>query len=485
MYNVKRTLDILNTYLNHESSGFGKCRCLATTCPSKPESFLAMQQGLQMPEKTAEKKLSLVNKLILSYAAIAIFTMAATVFSIFGLQSLNGIVRDIARNDLTIVKRTENLRDIILTQERSAAKFSVLKSPEFRVLFDQRHKEFTTTIEFLNKSDSGAFLDQLIRNYRDFNTTANTLFDKQTDDIKPLKKAAEKVYASIDSLSAFRQAILNAKLENADRRRETTVRYTLLLSSMGFILALSVMAFFLFTISSSIKKLKRATHCIAEGDFDFNPDIPPGDEIGDLAEDFTRMAKRLKILEQISLDASPLTRLPGNIAIERVLTKKLHRGETFAVCYADLDNFKAYSDRFGYIRGSDLIKMTGEVIYEAVQQNADENAFVGHIGGDDFVMIVSADEIEGVCTAVIDMFTKKVPEFYTPEDLETGYIEGEDRYGVVRQFPIMTISIAVVMCQQGEYDSAVKIAKTAAEIKEFAKGEAGSNYFIDRRKRAR
>jgi diguanylate cyclase (GGDEF)-like protein len=438
-----------------------------------------------MSGKTARNKLSLVNKLVISYAAIAIFTMAATVFSTFGLQSLNGIVQDIVRNDLTFLKRIENLRDSVLTQERSAAKFSVLKSPEFKLLFDQRHKEFIASIEILNKSDSGPFIDQLVHNYRDFSSKAEILFEKKSDDIKPLKNAAEKVYSSIDALSVFRQAILNAKLENADHKRETTVKWTLLLSSMGFVLALSVMAFFLFTISSSIKKLKRATHSISEGDFDFDPNIPPGDEIGDLAEDFTRMAKRLKVLEQISLDASPLTRLPGNIAIERVLTKKLHRGETFAVCYADLDNFKAYSDRYGYIRGSDLIKMTGEVIYEAVQQNADENAFVGHIGGDDFVMIVSSDEVDDVCTAVIDMFTEKVPEYYTPEDLEAGHIEGADRYGVTRRFPIMTISIAVVMCQQGEYDSAVKIAKTAAEIKEYAKGEAGSNYFIDRRKRAR
>jgi diguanylate cyclase (GGDEF)-like protein len=438
-----------------------------------------------MSEKTSRNKLSLVNKLVTSYAAIAIFTMAATVFSIFGLQSLNSIVQDIARNDLTFLKRIESLRDTVLTQERSAAKFSVLKSPEFRTLFDQRHKEFVTSINILNKSGSEPFINELVHNYRDFSSKAEILFDKKSDDIKPLKNAAEKVYSSIDALSVFRQAILNAKLENADRKRETTVKWTLLLSSMGFVLALIVMAFFLFTISSSIKKLKRATHCIAEGDFDFDPNIPPGDEIGDLAEDFTRMAKRLKVLEQISLDASPLTRLPGNIAIERVLTKKLHQGETFAVCYADLDNFKAYSDRYGYIRGSDLIKMTGEVIYEAVQQKADDNSFVGHIGGDDFVMIVSSDNVDDLCTAVIEAFTNKVPEYYTPEDLEEGYIEGADRYGVTRRFPIMTISIAVVMCQQGEYDSAVKIAKTAAEIKEYAKGEAGSNYFIDRRKRAR
>ncbi|MDD2335590.1 MAG: diguanylate cyclase [Geobacteraceae bacterium] len=438
-----------------------------------------------MAENNTTSKLSLINKLILSYAAIAFFTMAATVFSVFGLQSLNGIVRDIARNDLPFVKRTEILHDSLQAQERSAAKFSVLKSPEFKQLFDQRQKEFSSVIEDIGKSDSGPLLADIVRNYRDFGSKAEILFQDKSDDITPLKETAEKVNASIEALSKARQVILNEKLENADQKRETTVQWTLLLSTMGFVLALSVMAFFLVTISSSIKKLKRATHSIAEGNFDFDPDIPPGDEIGDLAEDFTKMAKRLKILEQISLDASPLTRLPGNIAIERILTKKLQAGETFAVCYADLDNFKAYSDRYGYIRGSDLIKMAGEVIYEAVQQNADKNAFVGHIGGDDFIMIVSSTEVDAVCQAVIDAFTDEIPQFYTPEDLELGHIEGPDRYGVNRIFPIMTISIAVVMCQQGEYDSAVKIAKTAAEIKEFAKGEAGSNYFIDRRKRAR
>ena len=442
-------------------------------------------QGSAMAKKNAPTKLSLVNKLILSYAAIAFFTMAATVFSVFGLQSLNGIVRDIARNDLPFVKNMEKLHDSIQAQERSAAKFSVLKSPEFRLLFEQRQEEFDSVIETLNKTDSGPLLDDIIHNYRDFSSKAKILFDEKSDDITPLKNTTEKVNDAIDTLSVSRQLILNDKLENADLKRETTVQWTLLLSSLGFLLALSVMAFFLFTISSSIKKLKRATHSIAEGNFDFDPDIPPGDEIGDLAEDFTRMAKRLKILEQLSLDASPLTRLPGNIAIERVLTKKLQKGETFAVCYADLDNFKGYSDRYGYIRGSDLIKMTGEVIHEAVQKNADENAFVGHIGGDDFIMIIASDEVDRVCQAVIDAFTDEVPQFYTPEDLEQGHIEGPDRYGIIRKFPIMTISIAVVMCQQGEYDSAVKIAKTAAEIKDFAKGEAGSNYFIDRRKRAR
>ncbi len=198
-----------------------------------------------MAEKNTASKLTLINKLILSYAAIAFFTMAATVFSVFGLQSLNGIVRDIAINDLPFVKRTEILHDSLQAQERSAAKFSVLKSPEFKQLFDQRQKEFSTVIETLGKSDPGPLLDDIVRNYRDFSSKAEILFQNKSDDITPLKDTTEKVNASIEALSKARQVILNEKLENADQKRETTVQWTLLLSTMGFVLALSVMAFFL------------------------------------------------------------------------------------------------------------------------------------------------------------------------------------------------------------------------------------------------
>lgn len=438
-----------------------------------------------MPSSSQRKRISLVQKLIISYFAVAVFSMAATGFSIFGLHSLNGIVRDIARNDFGFMKSAEGLRESISAQERNAAKYSVLKSHEFKELYLQRNREFLSMIDELKQNGSGALLARLVTDFSEFSKRADDLFQAKNKDIKQLKKAAEKVNTSIDALFASRQVVLNNKLKKADEKREMTVKWTLFLSFSGFILAFGVMALFIYTISSSIKKLKRATHYIAEGNFDYDPHIPSGDEIGDLAKDFVTMAGRLKVSEQMCLDASPLTRLPGNIAIERILTKKLQKGEPFAVCYADLDNFKAYSDRYGYIRGSDMIKMTGEVIYEVVQRHTDDNAFVGHIGGDDFVMLVSSDDVDRVCQGVIDDFTVRVPEFYNEEDLSRGSIEGLDRYGVKRVFPLMTISIAVVMCQQGEYDSAVKIAKTAAEIKDYAKGAAGSNYFIDRRKRAR
>jgi diguanylate cyclase (GGDEF)-like protein len=246
-----------------------------------------------------------------------------------------------------------------------------------------------------------------------------------------------------------------------------------------------VIVVILYNTSSSLRKLKRATFRIAEGDFDYDPQIPAGDEFGDLARDFTRMATKLKQLEQMCLDASPLTRLPGNIAIEKVLDRKLQEDEPFAVCYGDLDNFKAYNDRYGYIKGSEVIKMTGEIIYDAVKCHSNEDAFVGHVGGDDFIMVVPTKDVGAVCTAVIDTFTERIREHYSDEDLARGAIEGNDRYGVRRIFPIMTISIAVLTCQKGEYDSAVKIAKAAVQIKEYVKESPGSNYLINRRRKER
>jgi diguanylate cyclase (GGDEF)-like protein len=278
---------------------------------------------------------------------------------------------------------------------------------------------------------------------------------------------------------------VNERLDEADERESSTVGVTLVLSFGGFVLAVIVATFVTLNISKALNKLKKATHRIAEGDFDYDPQISGGDEISDLAQDFIRMAGRLKELEQQSLDASPLTRLPGNIAIERILTRKLQSRTPFAVCYADLDNFKAYNDHYGYIQASEVIKLTGQIISETVSSLEHADDFVGHVGGDDFVMVVSQERAEAICQAVIERFDSMIRENYTPEDLATGAIEGVDRYGVPRTFPIMTISIAVLLCNQEEYASAVDIARAAAEIKDFVKGNPGSNYHINRRRDTR
>jgi diguanylate cyclase (GGDEF)-like protein len=438
-----------------------------------------------MKRRLTPRRLTLIQKLIASYLAIAFFSMAAIVFSITGLYSLNKIVKDIAHNDFATINSTNRLFDSINAQERYAAKYSILKSPEFLELFQNRQREFEKILTRMSRSTTADRVVPISKSYKVFKTDADLIFQETTKNLQNLKNSAEEVRSSIDRFYNDQQNLLNTKLEIANHKQDLTIQWSFLISLTGLFLAVCVIVVFLYNTSSSLRKLKRATFRIAEGDFDYDPQIPAGDEFGDLARDFTRMAAKLKQLEQMCLDASPLTRLPGNIAIEKVLDRKLQDEEPFAVCYGDLDNFKAYNDRYGYIKGSEVIKMTGEIIYDAVKCHSNEDAFVGHVGGDDFVMVLPTKDVEPVCRTVIDTFTEKIREHYNEQDLSKGAIEGNDRYGVRRVFPIMTISIAVLTCQKGEYDSAVKIAKAAVQIKEYVKESAGSNYLINRRRKER
>lgn len=433
-----------------------------------------------MKTNTTRIRLSLVQKLVASYAAIAFFTLTALLFSITGLYSITRTARDMAQHDLLVISSAMKLHESLVAQERASGKYAILKSPEFIELFRQRQNEFLgiiATLKKLHHDDVASLAD----GYAKYQATVETMLKGGPEQEQLQKELASHLLQKIDDMASKGQQQLNEKLAEAERNERSTVQLTLLLSFTGFLLAIGVAAFVVITISAAIGKLKKATHRIAEGDFDYDPRIPPGDEIGDLAHDFTSMAGRLKVLEQMSLDASPLTRLPGNIAIERVLSKQLNSGEQFAVCYADLDNFKAYNDRYGYIKASEVIKITAEIIDEAVRELDGEDSFVGHVGGDDFVIVTASGMAAPICEAIITRFDEEIRRHYSDEDLARGAIEGDDRYGVHRIFPIMTISIAAVICEKGIYDSAVDIAKTAADLKDYLKGKSGSNFFVNRR----
>lgn len=431
------------------------------------------------------KRFSLIQKLVASYAAMTLFIMAAMVFSILGLYSLNRTAREIAKRDLAVVDTVNKLRESIIAQERYASKFAILKSSEFAELYRKREKDFLETLRTFPQAVPHQEVTTLTTLYETFRRDVTQLLAGSRTEEGRFRDSATRVLKSLDTIAGNEQIRLNEKLKAADGKERATVRWTLILSFTGFLLSILVAAFSIFNISSAIAKLKKATHRIAEGEFDYDPQIPAGDEIGDLAVDFSRMAKRLKDLEQVNLDASPLTRLPGNIAIERVLSKRLHDGAPFAICYGDLDNFKAYNDRYGYVKASEVIKITAELIFDVVKRFGDKEAFVGHVGGDDFIVILSCETMETVCKEIIAAFDAEIVKHYSGEDVARGAIEGVDRYGVERVFPLMTISIAVVVSRQGEFGSAVDIARTASQLKDYAKGQAGSNYFINRRKQPR
>ena len=179
--------------------------------------------------------------------------------------------------------------------------------------------------------------------------------------------------------------------------------------------------------------------------------------------------------------ANPLTGLCGNVEIQSELNYRLANKKKIAVIYCDLDNFKAFNDVYGFARGDSVIKLTADIIRDAVQFEGNRDDFIGHIGGDDFVIITSWDKYENICKMIIEDFDKKILFLYNEEDRKKGYISTKNRLGQLRNFPIMTISLAVTTNEKRNYESALEIAEVAAEVKRYVKNLDGSNYMKDRR----
>lgn len=179
---------------------------------------------------------------------------------------------------------------------------------------------------------------------------------------------------------------------------------------------------------------------------------------------------------------SPLTGLPGNIQIQVELRKRLLKKEEFVVLYFDLDNFKEYNDTYGFLKGDEVIKFTAKTILKTMHNYKFEDSFVGHIGGDDFVGITSGIDYERLCQDIITVFDANIKEYFNQEDIEKGYLEVENRKGVIEQFPITAISIGVVKVNPGEYENPLEIGEIGAQVKHLAKTQIGSSYAINRRK---
>ncbi|HSQ36426.1 MAG TPA: response regulator [Acidimicrobiia bacterium] len=182
-------------------------------------------------------------------------------------------------------------------------------------------------------------------------------------------------------------------------------------------------------------------------------------------------------------DLSPLTALPGNFRIAEELEKRVTGGLPLAVIHTDLDNFKAFNDHYGFMRGDTVIKFSANVLVAAAVETGDATCFVGHIGGDDFVVVMHPDAAEQFCKTVIDRFDDGILDFYDPADALRGYVEVIDRRGERHAFPIVSISLGVATNLRRTFSSEWEASAVASEMKAHAKGEAGSCYRVDRRTR--
>lgn len=211
-----------------------------------------------------------------------------------------------------------------------------------------------------------------------------------------------------------------------------------------------------------------------------------------LFEDYIRNAdlnndllSRVKLgiirLERVT-EINPLTRLPGNLSITRQVRRRISNNESFALAYADLDNFKPFNDRYGFGRGDELIRMTGRIIFNVVKAAQSLGCFVGHIGGDDFVFIMKPDLIENAAKMIVEQFDRVVAGFYDPEDWNAGYIPGKDRQGNITKFPVTSISIGIADTEKKSFSHHGELMEVASEMKCYAKQFTGSCIRLDQRK---
>ncbi len=191
----------------------------------------------------------------------------------------------------------------------------------------------------------------------------------------------------------------------------------------------------------------------------------------------TLLKRMTDIRIELALDSNPLSRLPGNNSINQEVDHRLQQNKSFMLCYIDIDSFKAFNDYYGYERGDRVIQVVAGILKDV----SGSNDFVGHIGGDDFVMLLEADNWRSKAELILQYFSTESILMYQAEDRERGYIIAESRQGQQLHFDLMSLSMAVVPCESGLYSSHIAIAEVACEVKHQAKHQAGNSIVVNRR----
>ncbi|KMQ51599.1 response regulator receiver modulated diguanylate cyclase [Chitinispirillum alkaliphilum] len=240
---------------------------------------------------------------------------------------------------------------------------------------------------------------------------------------------------------------------------------------------------FLFTkmILLPLRKINEATKLIAKGDLEIRVPITGSDEFGQLASSFNEMSVSLARMRDEAKGSNPLTGLPGNITIANYIDECLLSGKKICVLYCDLDNFKAYNDKYGFTKGDEAILYTRDCMLTVAKRKDLKNVFVGHEGGDDFVIVCPFEYWETIAKAFITTFDRGIYQFYNSTDARNGCIESVNRLGERQKFPLMSISVAVVTNKTRPFRRHAEMIQVAAEVKKYVKSMDGSCYAIDRR----
>jgi diguanylate cyclase (GGDEF)-like protein len=444
--------------------------------------------------KTRKKflQLNIAKKMILGFFPLFILTVVMAIYALASLSRVTRINRSIVEVDIPLMKAADQMVDSLISQELHGSTYDILKTTQSLGLWDEAVHAFRTQIQAIQDipgQDQGS-IDQLYALHEEYNEIFRDWFDSLDIDEAEQEAFSLRVADKQEELKEYIQEFFAGRASTAMDEKSKAASLIGVNSSRIFAvfcfvsIILGSAAAFAITrnISGAIIRLKDATQKISEGNFEYTPEIRNQDELWELSLAFSEMALRLKRLEEMFLDTSPLTHLPGGMAIENVLKKRISSGALFAFCLIDLDNFKSYNDYYGYARGNQVLKTTAQIIEKAVEKHGTEDTFVGHIGGDDFIVISPVDLYAKICRFIVKEFDKTIDKLYDPKDLLLGTITLESRTGEEKKYPIMTISIAVVTNKKRKFDHFVEVGEVAAEVKNYAKSKPGSLYCVDRRK---
>ncbi len=421
------------------------------------------------------------------------FTVIVAAYAISSFIAINKITSDIIYTDGAAAEKLAKLNDALLAQDLFEKRFLTLRQPDAENSFWARSRAFKSLLTDIGASEGA--LKNVIGGIGGTHESYDTLFMKESSMVKagkmdeaaemssgPLATAFNKIVIGLKDMDSQIKSRQNIRVGYSNSLGVRALMITIVISTFSLVFGILFASLITNYLTTTIDRLKAAANSIRSGNYDNLPEIKGADELTDLAISFKEMSARLKDLEEINLDANPLTKLPGNLAIEKELLTRLNETQKFSFCLADLDNFKAFNDRYGYARGSDVIKWMGEMLLRIKTEVGAPDDFLGHIGGDDFVIICSPDKVQQFCCRIIEEFDNGIAAFYDPEDVKKGFITSLDRKDNPAVFGIMTISLAVVNTDRTLIREPKEIATKVTELKQYAKTFTKSLYIMDRRR---
>lgn len=433
-------------------------------------------------------KLTISRKLLLGYLAMAFLTVLASVYAIVSLQDLNSLANTIIDHDVVVIESSKSMMDTLMARESAEKKYLILKDPSIADLYWSRSRDFARKLDEL-RTERSSGMKKFFAKVSSLHRKYDEIFQREValiNDSKPVdalvlseeegKKVVEELSAQLTAIQKTASQNVEARMGSINKRGVAASRVTMVLSAISLIAGLLLALMITYNISLPLRKLEKATALIAEGQFDHDFKLDRKDEIGSLAQAFTVMAERLKVLDAINRDASPLTGLPGNLAIEKEIEKRMSLKTPFSLCHIDLDNFKPFADKYGYAWGSEVIKEVANILTNHLKVNGNGDVFIGHIGGDDFVLISEPAVADNLCRQLVEKFDRHIETFYSEQDRQKRFIVGKDRNGREQTFPLITVTAAIVTDNGTHFDNPLAMAKKAAELKTYGKTLAGSNY---------